>query len=510
MSDDHHNIFRDCVRAFVDADYGTCRDESRELWDEHPSFHVGALVVLSLQRLERFDEAERFAGRFAKAAGDSEWDQNLVGLMIGKYPAPRVLSEADSVARRAAALYYEGARRIGEGDTGQAAAWLQGAIEAGTQSLEDHLAKSDFQRYVADPDPDEDVSRLLARCEHLLDQEKAKQALQQARRAAEVAKDVLGERHVAYADALETLASVHDALNNRDEAVNKLTDRRAILHEVFGDEDPLAAQASEDLAKQLYRWGRWEQAHPYFEEVLGYYEQTRGEDHPDTIDLLKRFAGVTQRAGHPQEAIPMYERVLDHAREEDWEDPRRRQLLIGLGHAYTHLDELDQAEQLFEQATDLEWFSRWTPAQRTAYGRYPLARVALERGNEERARHLIDEAVDGLISDHPDDPKKVAMTIANVAGNLHSVGFPAFALPYKERAVEILEDAGGPTYKLIDLLMTHGSCLRDVGEAEQAAQVFKRAYHLSKEDNGPGHRRTVQARNAWEQARQDAKGDGDD
>ena len=118
--------------------------------------------------------------------------------------------------------------------------------------------------------------------------------------------------------------------------------------------------------------------------------------------------------------------------------------------------------------------------------------------------------MDGLISDHPDDPKKVAMTIANVAGNLHSVGFPAFALPYKERAVEILEDAGGPTYKLIDLLMTHGSCLRDVGEAEQAAQVFKRAYHLSKEDNGPGHRRTVQARNAWEQARQDANGDGDD
>lgn len=45
MSGDPHTAFRECLRSFVSQDYEVSLENSRALWDEHPSFHPEVKTV---------------------------------------------------------------------------------------------------------------------------------------------------------------------------------------------------------------------------------------------------------------------------------------------------------------------------------------------------------------------------------------------------------------------------------------------------------------------------------
>jgi len=58
------------------------------------------------------------------------------------------------------------------------------------------------------------------------------------------------------------------------------------------------------------RHGRYKQAMEWYEPALAGYENTLGEDHPDTLSTVHNMAFVFDKQGQYEKALEWYERVL--------------------------------------------------------------------------------------------------------------------------------------------------------------------------------------------------------
>lgn len=120
------------------------------------------------------------------------------------------------------------------------------------------------------------------------------------------------------------------------------------------------------------------------------------------------------------------------------------QALIKLASSQLELDQLRQAEKSFQTLL------RLMPAQPEAL--YGLAEIARRKRKPRKQREWLEE----LVSVHPHHLAGV-LALARLLGESH----PQLALPYLERSLDILPDAG-------ELLLQTASCLQKTGDAEKA------------------------------------------
>ena len=57
--------------------------------------------------------------------------------------------------------------------------------------------------------------------------------------------------------------------------------------------------------------GDYARAEPLLQRSLEQYERTLGDDHLDTLAAARRLGMLRERQGHPDEALALFERVME-------------------------------------------------------------------------------------------------------------------------------------------------------------------------------------------------------
>ena len=161
-------------------------------------------------------------------------------------------------------------------------------------------------------------------------------------KARDVAAQGLGTKHPVYANALASLALVHQAMHEYQEAGDQLREAIAIVTESEGPNHPDLARYLADLAGLFDQQGIYGAALPLYrhsfeinDRVLSGIlnvgsERTKAEVLANLDDPLPALLGFQQRAGDqlPEARVLAFEavarrkdRVLDHVR--DWRDSLR-------------------------------------------------------------------------------------------------------------------------------------------------------------------------------------------
>jgi WD40 repeat protein/tetratricopeptide (TPR) repeat protein len=110
-----------CFLAFLRGEYAACEllaraaiQEGRvQLWTPH-------LLVVSVRRQDRYDEAVEIGGQLADKLKKQPWAQLMLKLSIGKADLADALAQAASEEQRCQASYYGGAFLLAEGKVAQA------------------------------------------------------------------------------------------------------------------------------------------------------------------------------------------------------------------------------------------------------------------------------------------------------------------------------------------------------------------------------------------------------
>jgi len=115
--------FRQCLDSFMDSDYEGCVGTvCASAGAASLRSDLAQLMLISLQRLGRGEEADRLGSQMLEAAGEHPWFQRLVQLTLGEAEPAEVLAEAETDAQRCQAHYYAGARLLTLGRVQEAAA----------------------------------------------------------------------------------------------------------------------------------------------------------------------------------------------------------------------------------------------------------------------------------------------------------------------------------------------------------------------------------------------------
>jgi CHAT domain-containing protein len=205
----------------------------------------------------------------------------------------------------------------------------------------------------------------------------ARASFQQAR---DIAANGLGMKHPVYADALASLALIHEAMHEDTEAEDQLREAIAIVTESEGVNHPELARYAGDLAALYDRQGNYAAALPLYRQsfeindrVLSGIlnvgsEKTKAEALANLDDPLPALLSFQQRAGVqlPEARILAFEavarrkgRVLDHVR--DWRETLREDSAA------------DVRARLVEWQTMLECESSLTTALGYRYLKSPVA-----------------------------------------------------------------------------------------------------------------------------------------
>ncbi|MDX1582157.1 MAG: sulfatase-like hydrolase/transferase [Thermoanaerobaculia bacterium] len=187
-----------------------------------------------------------------------------------------------------------------------------------------------------------------------------------------------------------------------------------------------------------------------FEEALGKVDEILAENERmfDMWDLRSKILG---RLGRNSEAIASAKKGLELV-------PNARHLMITIASLNIELGNLDQAELHAELALESQ------PAQANEL----LARIALERGDLERAERLIGEA-----EDHSEDNVAVMMTRARVQ---NAKGNHELALDILDRVLSILDDEEEREVRSLHFI--RGDVLARMGRAEEAEIEFRKEIRL--------------------------------
>ena len=122
------------------------------------------------------------------------------------------------------------------------------------------------------------------------------------------------------------------------------------LGKILGDDHPDTLTSRNNLAGAYESAGRLDEAITLYEQVLDDRTHIFGPDHPDTLISRDNLAGAYESAGRLGEAIPLYEQVLaDSTRVLGDNHPDTLTSRNNLAGAYESAGRLDEAITLYEQ-----------------------------------------------------------------------------------------------------------------------------------------------------------------
>ena len=199
-----------------------------------------------------------------------------------------------------------------------------------------------------------EADRLNQRVIDLYGQGKSEAALEPARRALEIRKQVLGERHPDYATSLNNLAWLYQAMGDDVRAEPLYRQALEIRKQVLGEHHPDYAHSLNNLAALYKSLGDYARAEPLYRQALEIRKQVLGERHPDYAHSLNNLAALYDDMGDYARAEPLLRQALEIRKQVLGEHhPDYATSLNNLAWLYQAMGDDVRAEPLYRQALEI-------------------------------------------------------------------------------------------------------------------------------------------------------------
>jgi len=318
-----------------------------------------------------------------------------------------------------------------------------------------------------------EAAHLNEEVEVLYQARRISQAMNPARRALAMNKEMLGERHPQYATSLNNLAWLLESQGDRAAARPLYETALAIRKEVLGERHPHYAQSVENLAYLLNSQGDYAAAQPLYAKALAIRKELLGERHPDCVQSLENLAGVLGRVAH----LSMEHQ--DFAAAKAAQQEALDVLSKGYGKSHWKVTDarmtLEDVERRAGMTPDQK--QKWTNADRLnseAFALYQANRFGEALESVRRAAALLKEVLGEL---HP----AYATSLNNLASVLESQGDYAAARLLYEKALGIYKKVLGERHpahatslnSLAVLLSKQGDYAAARPLLEQAVAIYR-------------------------------------
>ncbi len=275
------------------------------------------------------------------------------------------------------------------------------------------------------------------------------EALPHLRRAVELKRQVLGDRHPQVAACLSVLGT---ALSNRrdPEAVAVQQEALSIRRQLYGEEHPDVAESRMRLAYALFHTppARWDEAARLFDEALALYRRLPDAAPRDLACCLHNYGYMRYKQSRTREALPMYREAL-HLLRDAKDDPYYVECLYGYAFLLAYVGLYDECVATLDEAIPM--VHRSYGESRTHALLHRRATAHLQLGNVLAARADAVAAIELrcriLAGESPEDDSGLSA----VAMSLHRLGGDESAELDVERVVGALTSVGADTRaKLLD------------------------------------------------------------
>ncbi len=159
-----------------------------------------------------------------------------------------------------------------------------------------------------------EANTLMDSVRKLRQQNKPREGLEPAGRAAELRKLIFGEKHHSYAESLHWFALMHDLLKENDNAEPIYRQSLAIRAETTGPDHPAFASTASNLAVVLHRQKKYPEAESLHRRALLIRRLALGEEHPDTLFSIAELAMTLTRQQKQDQAEPLFTELTQQRR----------------------------------------------------------------------------------------------------------------------------------------------------------------------------------------------------
>jgi CHAT domain-containing protein len=334
-----------------------------------------------------------------------------------------------------------------------------------------------------------DATKFGIEANELYSAAKYPEALKLREKVRAIYKEVLGEKHYFYADALNLLAVAHKTLADFEKAEPLFLEAIRVGKLTYGEKHPRYANFLKNLGNCHQSHGQYTKAEPLFLEAVRIGKEAYGEKHWEYANYLFYLAMLYERQGKYDKAETLHLQVLKIRKEALGEKHADYAASLGkLGELYLSQAQYDKAEPLFLEAREIakEAFGEKHPDY--AYSLNNLANLYENRSLYAKAEPLYIEAAkiykEAFGGKHPD----YAHSLNNLALLYHLQGRFTKAEPLYIEATKIYKEALGEN----NLLYAGGlnnlaSLFKSQGQYAKAEPLLVEALTVTKSSLGEKH-----------------------
>jgi tetratricopeptide (TPR) repeat protein len=315
------------------------------------------------------------------------------------------------------------------------------------------------------------------------------------KRALDLRREVLGEKHPDTIRSMASLAATYHEQGRYNEAEPMKLKALQFRREVLGEKHPDTMKSMADLADTYYSQGRYNEAQGICREVLDLRRELLGEKHPDTIWSMASLGGTYHVQGRYDEAEEIAVKVLDLRREVLGEKhPDTISSMADLASTYHAQGRHDEAERLKDEALELRREVLGEKHPDTIRSMASLAATYHVQGRYDIAERLKDKALDlrreVLGNKHPD----TIDSMASLASTYYAQGRydedEEIAVKVLELRREVLGEKHPDT---IDNMASLATTYHVQGRYDEALHLHQTALDLRRHVLGENHPDTMQS-----------------
>ncbi len=337
--------------------------------------------------------------------------------------------------------------------------------------------------------PVEIINDLNAGAVKLYRQGNYKEALDVALRARELSREILGEQHPGFADALDNLAAIFKATGEYDKAEPILQQALQIRRKALGENDPDFVFSLNNLAGLYKATGRYPDSESLYLRALETIRANIGEDTPLFVSSLNNLASLYKAMGDYTKVEPLYIKARDILRKISAEDqPEYAIVISNLAHLYAIMGRSSEAESLYRQSLELS--RKIVGEEHPQYARTlnNLASLYKDLGTYSRAEPLYRQALDLLSSKSGKNSPDAAAALNNLAELYKDMGDFEKAESLYIRANDIRRAVYGEKHPdFASGLNNLADLYYQVGKFDTAKKLYEQALQIHRSSLGEKH-----------------------
>lgn len=298
-------------------------------------------------------------------------------------------------------------------------------------------------------------------------------ALMRAAQALTVARDNLGEAHMATIASTADLARLNGAAGKYDEAEAGYGAALDIAGKALGAGHPETLALQSSLAELQAAQARYDQAVETRAAAVKSAEAALGADHPITLEARLALALAQANAGRHAEAEKVVESACAALRRTHGLHPQLARCLTQFAALGRERGDLAPAQKAIDEARKILTLAV-PPANPAALSmRLETARIAARQGDTATAR----SSLEGVLKDAGEDGATILAAKAELVDVLDQMGeYAAAEVVAREVLAEQERRLGDSHPATLTTLSSLGAVLRKQGRLREAEQAFQNAH----------------------------------